>query len=215
MQSNFRNNAQDVLSELTRNIVNFWVETAETPQSLEHLISLIRDEVERPYGNAGNQNLPRRHKLSTANHILMAMMWMRSYQTVPLMASRFGIGKSTVQRDLDHICPILHTTLFPREVNMPTAAEMRQMRGGFPDFPNALAILDGTPIRINRPKGAMQRLFYRGDKHYHLCNWLVAVDSHGTFRYSRPGFTGHLHDATCYRYTYIHTEIYGSQLATT
>ena len=131
------------------------------------------------------------------------MMWMRAYFTEQQLSSRFGVSISTIHRDVEHILPILHTTLFPREVFMPNAAEMRAMRGGFPDFPNALAIMDGTPFRINRPKGAMQRLFYRGDKHYHMVNWLVAVDSHGTFRYSRPGFPGHLHDATCYRYAYL------------
>ena len=172
----------------------YW-ESGESPQSFDHLVSLVRNEVDLPY--TGNRRC--RHKLSTHNRVLLAQMWMRGYETVRRLSSRFGVSKSTVQRDLDHIIPILHTTLFPREVTMPTPAEIRSMRGSFPDVPNAIAILDGTPFRISRPKGAMQRLFYRGDKRFHMVNWLVAVDAHGTFRYSRPGYTGHLHDATCYR----------------
>ena len=50
--------------------------------------------------------------------------------------------------------------------------------------------------------GPIQRLFYRGDRHCHFMNWYVIVDLNGFIVYSRPGFLGHLNDATCFRCKY-------------
>ena len=49
--------------------------------------------------------------------------------------------------------------------------------------------------------GAMQRLFYHGDRHCSFLNWLVITDVKGFIVYSQPGFMGHLNDLTCYRYS--------------
>ena len=48
--------------------------------------------------------------------------------------------------------------------------------------------------------GPIQRLYYRGDRHCHFLNWYVIVDLEGFIVYSRPGFLGHLNDATCFRF---------------
>ena len=45
--------------------------------------------------------------------------------------------------------------------------------------------------------GPVQQFYYRGDKKFHLLNWLVITDAEGYIVFSRPGFLGHVHDSTC------------------
>ena len=75
----------------------------------------------------------------------------------------------------------------------------RNIAGYFPTWPRVVAILDCTPFRISRPKGNFQRLFWRKDRHCFFLNWLVIIDVKGYVVYSRPGFVGHINDATCYQ----------------
>ena len=49
--------------------------------------------------------------------------------------------------------------------------------------------------------GAIQRIFYRKDRHCHFLNWLVIVDVLGFVVLSRPGFIGRTSDNTCMRYS--------------
>ena len=47
--------------------------------------------------------------------------------------------------------------------------------------------------------GAIQRIFYRQDRHCHFLNWLVIIDVLGYVVYSHPGFIGRTNDSACLR----------------
>ena len=96
--------------------------------------------------------------------------------------------------------PILHVYIVPKYIVWHSDRKWRSLAGKFPQWPRVVAIVDGTPFRISKPKGNIQRIFYRKDRHCHFLNWIVIADVQGFIVFSRPGFVGHLHDSTCYRY---------------
>ena len=150
----------------------------------------------------GIQNAPvaGAHCITPRNRLLLAIIWLRGYATYAALAFMYGVSLSTIHNVLHQIIPILHAHLVPRFIRWPSNAAWNSMRGLVSGFDMAVGYVDGTPFRISRPTGAIQHLFYRGDKHFHFQNWLLVVDAHGYFVYSQPGFMGHMHDATCYRY---------------
>ena len=132
--------------------------------------------------------------------ILLAFIWLRRYPTMQHIATHFGIPVSCVHRIIHKILPFLHVYLVPKYITWHTDRKWNSLRGELPDWPRVVAILDGTPFRISKPKGNIQRIFYRRDRHIFFLNWLVIIDVKGLIVFSRPGFVGHLHDSTCYRY---------------
>ncbi len=176
--------------------------TGETPASMQQIVNRIGHEVEQPR-NGGQQIRP--HKLTTRNRIMAFVMWMRKYGTLSTISERFGVSFYTIMRDVEHILPIYNRRISRPMIRWPTDQEFRNFRGSYPEFPNVVGIVDGTPHWINRPRGPLQRMYYSGYRHGHVANWIVMVDPNGDFRYSRSGFMGHLHDSRCYRYTRLST----------
>ena len=127
-------------------------------------------------------------------------MWLRRYPTMDHLGMHFGISVSSVHRYIHKILPYLHAYIVPKYVRWHTMNKWRSISGTLDNFPSVVAIADCTPHRINKPLGPIQRLYYRGDRHCHFLNWYVIVDLEGFIVYSRPGFLGHLNDATCFRY---------------
>ena len=127
------------------------------------------------------------------------MIWLRRYPTLYHLAATFQIGKSSVHRIVHKILPLLHVYIVPKYITWHTNNKWLSLAGKFPDWPQVVAILDGTPFRISKPKGNIQRIFYRRDRHCFFLNWLVIIDVEGFIVFSRPGFVGHLSDSTCYR----------------
>ena len=118
------------------------------------------------------------------------------------IATTFGIPVSCVHRIIHKMVPLLHVFIVPRYIIWHNDRKWRNLAGEFSDWPRVVAIIDGTPFRISKPKGNIQRIFYRRDRHCFFLNWLVIVDVQGYIVFSRPGFVGHLHDSTCYRYMF-------------
>ena len=94
---------------------------------------------------------------------------------------------------------MLHVSYVPTYIKWHEDNYWRSLCGTFHHWPNVVAIIDGTPIRISKPKGNLQRLFWRKDRHCFFMNCLVIVDVNGMICWMRGGFCGHLHDATCLR----------------
>ena len=115
------------------------------------------------------------------------------------LATTFGIGVSSVHRVIHKIIPLLHNLLVNKHIIWHDMNKWRSLAGYFPSWPRVVAIIDCTPFRISRPKGNLQRLFWRRDRHCFFLNWLVIIDVKGYVVYSRPGFVGHISDATCYK----------------
>ena len=127
------------------------------------------------------------------------MMWFCQYPTMHHLGMHFEISVTGVHRIIHNIIPMLHVILVPMYIQWHNDNKWRDLAGYFPFWPRVVAILDGTPFRISRPRGNLQRLFWRRDRHCFFLNWLVVVDVEGFIVFSRPGFVVHLHDSTCLR----------------
>lgn len=130
--------------------------------------------------------------------MLQLFVWLRSYPTFNVLGSIFNVSEATAA---ETIHTILLITLFHYErmyISWHSERRWNTMRNTFPFFPDVVGIIDATPIRINRPSGQLQRLYYRRDRACHFVNWQVLVDARGFFTYGQSGFLGHLTDARSY-----------------
>ena len=60
---------------------------------------------------------------------------------------------------------MMHVVFVPSYINWHTDQQWLRLSGYFPYWPWVVAILDGTPFRISKPRGNLQRLFWRRDRH--------------------------------------------------
>ena len=111
----------------------------------------------------------------------------------------FGIPVSCVHKIVHKCLLYLHAYFVPQYIRWHSMPHWRNLAGTYPEWPRVVAILDGTPFRINKPTGPIQRLFNRCDRHCHFMNWIVVVDLLGFIVYSRPGFMGCCNDNSCLR----------------
>ena len=132
--------------------------------------------------------------------ILLTLIWLRSYPTMQQLSTYFGIPVSNVHRIIHKNLPILHVYLVKRYIKWPSDNDWQNIVGSFPAFPNCVAVIDGTPHRQSKGDKSIQRIFWRKDRHCAFTNWMVIITANGLICYSKPGFVGHLNDATCYRY---------------
>ena len=91
------------------------------------------------------------------------MIWLRRYPTIHDISARFQIPSSTVHRIIHKMIPYLHVYIVPRYIVWHSDRKWRSLAGEFPQWPRVVAIVDGTPFRISKPKGNIQRIFYRKD----------------------------------------------------
>lgn len=157
----------------------------------------VREPYHEDNGGVANAQV-RTHRLTVRDRVLMVMIWMRTYPSHSQLASMFHICPATVNREIHHILPILHTHYVAREVVWHDLHTWTSFIGRDNEFPNVVALLDGTVLKINTPSGPAQRLYYRRDKGCHLINWLVIADLDGYFVFGQSGFLGHTSDAGCY-----------------
>ena len=131
--------------------------------------------------------------------VLLMFIWLRRYPTLHHLAMHFGIPVTSVHRIIHRLLPRMHVYFVQKYIKWHSMNHWRNLAGTFPEWPSTVAILDCCPFRICKPKGAVQSLYYRKDRHTHFLNWLLVVDVLGFYVYSRPGFLGHLNDSTCLR----------------
>ena len=82
------------------------------------------------------------------------MIWLRQYPTMIYLASMFGVNVSCVHRIIHRFIRILHTYLVPKYIRWHSMAHWRRLQRFYPEWPRVVAILDCTPFRISKPKGA-------------------------------------------------------------
>ena len=136
----------DVWENLATNWTHFYWLTGETPESLQLLVQRLRQiYFIRP--------MHRNCKLTFCNQILLIIIWMRRYPTFQHLAMHFNVGLSTVHDCIYRNLPYLHTYLVQNFIRWHTMPRWRNLVGTFPDWPNCVAILDGTCFRISKPVG--------------------------------------------------------------
>lgn len=183
-----------VYNFMSQSVVNFWFSTGETVESFTDLLDIIRPMLPDQ----------RQHVLSPADRLLMVLIWMRQYPTIHSLGNLFAVTNSTVHEDIATLIPILHYCLVSRWIRWHDPHSWHMLRGTLENFPSVVGLMDCTPIRINTPRGRLQRLYYRRDRSCHFINWLVIADVNGYFTFGRAGFRGHLIDSVCVKYTNYH-----------
>ena len=87
------------------------------------------------------------------------MIWLGRYPTYHNISSLFGINVSCVHKIIHEIIKYLHAYLVPKYIKWHSMADWRKLRGIFPECPRVVAMIDGTPFRISKPRGIITRYF--------------------------------------------------------
>ena len=141
------------------------------------------------------------HELVPSQKLLLVMMRLRCNFPQNDLACRFKVEQSSVSRILNQWIPMLKAQLkllikWPQTTIGPTDHPYNFL-------PNAVAIIDGTEIFIQRPSNlATQKSSYSDYKSHTTVKYLVGIDTFtGVFVYISPGFSGNSSD----RFTVQHS----------
>ncbi|XP_065894613.1 uncharacterized protein [Dysidea avara] len=144
-----------------------------------------------------------RDELDPSQKLLLVMMRVRYNFPQSDLAFRFNIDQSTVSRILNQWIPMLKVQL-KQLIRWPQTT-IGPIDPPYNLLPNAVAIIDGTEIFIERPSNlATQKSSYSDYKSHTTVKYLVAIDTFtGVFVYVSPGFSGNSSD----RFTIEHSGI--------
>ena len=149
-------NHNDMWALLETNWDNFYWLTGEIPPSLNYLVQEIENEI----------NLLKcgcNAVMTFRNQVLLTVIWLRCYPTMQHLGMHFGVPVSCIHCIIYKILPILHVVAVPKYIQWHSPQMWTSLAGTIPEWPQVVAILDGTPFRISRPKGRFQCIFFRGD----------------------------------------------------
>ena len=132
--------------------------------------------------------------LDIRNRILLVFIWLRMYPEVAMLSGLFMISPATVQREIRFLLPVLWN-YFKEQVKWPTAEQWLEMANHWDMFPGAVAVIDGTRHRIQRPQTEPQQLFYSGHCRYHNFSTQIIMDNQGNIVFIQSGFLGHNNDS--------------------
>ena len=114
--------------------------------------------------------------LSTADQVLLTVIWLRQYPTNEVLGFLFGVSDSTASRARARCVPVLEragkdTMRMPD----PGAARRKRLPALLKDTPGLAVVIDSFEQRTQRPK-RRQRAYYSGKKKAHTLTSQVAVD---------------------------------------
>lgn len=114
--------------------------------------------------------------LSTADQLLLTVVWLRQYPTNEVLGFLFGVSDSTASRARTRCLPVLEqagqdTMRMPD----PGAARRKRLPGLLKDTPGLAVVIDTFEQRTQRPR-RRQRAYYSGKKKAHTLKSQVAVD---------------------------------------
>ena len=69
------------------------------------------------------------------------------------LSMHFGISTPCIHKIIHRLLPVLHSYVVPKFIKWHSMHHWRRLVGTFPEWPRVVAIIDGTPFRISRPKG--------------------------------------------------------------
>jgi hypothetical protein len=135
-----------------------------------HKKKLARPDRKRAIGGGGDFDL------STADQVLLTVIWLRQYPTNEVLGFLFGVSDSTASRARARCVPVLEragkdTMRMPD----PGAARRKRLPALLKDTPGLAVVIDTFEQRTQRPK-RRQRAYYSGKKKAHTLKSQVAVD---------------------------------------
>lgn len=116
--------------------------------------------------------------LSTADQLLLTVIWLRQYPTNEVLGFLFGVSDSTASRARTRCLPVLEqagkdTMRMPD----PGAAHRKRLPALLKDTPALAVVIDSFEQRTQRPK-RRQRAYYSGKKKAHALKSQVTVDEY-------------------------------------
>jgi hypothetical protein len=135
-----------------------------------HLQKLARPGRQRAIGGGDDFDL------STADQVLLTIIWLRQYPTNEVLGFLFGVSDSTASRARTRCLPVLEkagrdTMRMPD----PGVARRKRLPALLKDTPGLAVVIDSFEQRTQRPKRS-QRAYYSGKKKAHTLKVQVAVD---------------------------------------
>jgi DDE superfamily endonuclease/Helix-turn-helix of DDE superfamily endonuclease len=135
-----------------------------------HRATLDRPDRQRAIGAGGEFGL------TTADQILLAIIWLRQYPTQEVLGFLFGVSDSTASRARARCRPAPEragrdTTRMPD----PGAARREALPALLRDTPGLAVVVDSFEQRTRRPK-RQQRAYHSGKKRAHTLKSQAAVD---------------------------------------
>jgi hypothetical protein len=114
--------------------------------------------------------------LSTADQVLLTVIWLRQYPTNEVLGFLFGVSDSTASRVRARCVPVLEragkdTMRLPD----PGVSRRKRLPALLKDTPGLAVVIDSFEQRTQRPK-RRQRAYYSGKKKAHTLKSQVAVD---------------------------------------
>ena len=114
--------------------------------------------------------------LSTADQVLLTVIWLRQYPTNEVLGFLFGVSDSTASRARTRCLPVLERSgKDTMRMPDPGAAHRKRLPALLKDTPGLAVIVDSFEQRTQRPK-RRQRAYYSGKKKAHTLKSQVVVD---------------------------------------
>ena len=135
-----------------------------------HRETLDRPDRERAIGAGGEFGL------TTADQVLLTVIWLRQYPTQEVLGFLFGVSDSTALRSVRRCLPVLEQA-GKDTMRMPDPGPGRRKRlpALLKDTPGLAVVIDTFEQRTHRPR-RRQRAYYSGKKKAHTLKTQVGVD---------------------------------------
>lgn len=135
-----------------------------------HRKRLARPDRERAIGGGDHFDL------STADQLLLTVIWLRQYPTNEVLGFLFGVSDSTALRAIARCLPLLEQSgRDTMRMPDPGRGRRKKLPQLLAETPELAMIIDTFEQRIQRPR-RQQRAYYSGKKKAHTLKSQVAVD---------------------------------------
>ena len=156
-----------------------------------------------------------RSKKTSCRKGLVATLWLLAtgncYRSI---AQLFGIPKSTFARIVRYICKLI-CQQFNNQVTYNKERSYFDVKvakfGHRYGQANVCCAIDGTFIKIKRPKGICSERYYSGYKQTYGLNMLTVVDYDGLFLFTHIGFPASVHDSAVFLVSQLYRDIIQSR----
>ena len=185
---------RDFYGELERCEHLFWKLTGESVESFQQIVHDVTPYILMYTRRRRLRDCDNPFRLDVRNRILLVIIWLRMYPEVAVLSGLFMICPSSVEREIRFLLPVLWN-YFKEFVRWPTAEQWLEMANHWQMFPGAVAVIDGTRHRIQRPQIEPQQNFYSEHTRYHNFSTQIIMDNQRNIVFIQSGFLGHNNDS--------------------